>query len=132
MAGKLVDTGENRVQNILFGAQAVDNTLYLGLYTNSTEPAETAVLGDLTVPSGSGYATIALTRGTWTITNDLAEYAQQEFEAVGGDWGNVYGYYIATSEDLSGVLLFVEQFTDAPFEVNDGDIVRVTPNITCA
>jgi len=54
MAGKWVDEGENRVADILFDDQAVDAYLYLGLYTDVTEPAETAVLSGLTEESGSG------------------------------------------------------------------------------
>ncbi|MBI5872703.1 MAG: hypothetical protein HZB36_00970 [Candidatus Omnitrophica bacterium] len=129
---KWVDEGETRVAQILFGAQAVDATLYLGLYTNTTEPAETANLAAITEPSGNGYARIALSRGTWTITADHADYAQQTFTASGGNWGNVYGYFIATSSDGTGKLLCVEQFSTAPFNVNDGDSVKVTPKITVA
>jgi len=131
---KLVNSGENRVANILFGSTAVDATLYLGLYTNSEEPAETAVLADITAPddSGSNYAAIALTRGSWTVTADTASYAQQTFTATGGDWGNVYGYYIATSADGTGTLLFVEHFSDGPYNVTDSDSVKISLNITAA
>ena len=129
---KLVDSGENRIANIIFGSTAVDATLYLGLYTNTTEPAEAGLLADITVPSGGAYAAIALTRGSWVVTADTAAYAQQTFTATGADWGNVYGYYIATSSDLSGTLLFVEQFSDGPYAVTDGASVKVTPSISVA
>ena len=134
MAGKLVNDGENRIADIIFGATAVDSSLYLGLYTNSSEPAEGDSLSSITVPSGSanGYAAITLSRGSWTVTNDNAAYAQQTFTASGGDWGNVYGYYIATSTDGTGVLLFVETFSDGPYNVTDGDSVKITPSITVA
>ncbi len=127
---KWVDEGELRVAQILFGAQSPDTTLYLGLYTNTTEPAETANLAAITEPSGNGYARIPLSRGTWTVAADYAQYAQQTFTAAGGNWGNVYGYFIATSADGSGKLLGVEQFTGAPFVVNDGDSVKITPKVT--
>lgn len=130
---KLVDEGENRVLNILFGAQAVDATLYLGLYTNTTEPAESANLAAITEPSGNGYARIALSRGAnWTISADLATYLEQTFTAT-GSWGNVYGYFIATSSDGSGKLLAVEQFSNGPYNVqNNGDSVKVTPKVRAA
>ena len=135
MSGKWVDEGENHVANILFGAISPDTTLYLGLYTAPiSEPAETAVIGDLTEPVGNGYARIALTRGSWVITDDLAEYAQQTFTASGGNWGDVYGYFICDS--LTGIsavkLLAVEQFPTAPYTLNDGDFVKITPKITVA
>jgi hypothetical protein len=134
MSGKWVDTGENRVANILFGAQSVDSTLYLGIYTNSTEPAETATGGSLTeaqTPGSNGYARIALTRGTWTVTNSVASYAQQTFTASGAAWGACYGYFVTTtSSGTSGVLLGVESFTDGPYTINDGDTIKITPSIT--
>lgn len=135
MAGKLVNGGENRIANILYKATAVEATLYLGLYTDpTTEPAETAVLADLTEPTGNGYARIALTRGSWTITADLAEYAQQIFTASGGTWGNVYGYFITDIESgiSGGILEFVEQFSEAPLNVGNGSSIKVTPKITVA
>lgn len=129
---KLVDEGENRVLNILFGSQAVDSNTYLGLYTNTTEPAETANLAALTEPSGNNYSRQTLARGSWTVTDDLASFAQQTFAATGA-WGNVYGYFIATSSDGSGKLLFVEQFTNGPYNIqNNGDEIRVTPNVRAA
>lgn len=129
---KWVDEGENRVANILFGAQAVDANLYLGLYTNSSEPLETANLAAITEPSGGNYSRKALARGSWTITADHADYAQQTFTATGAAWGNVYGYFIATSSDGSGKLLCVEHFTNGPYNVQDGGSVKITPKITVA
>ena len=63
---KWVDQGENRVVDILFGAQAVDANTYLGMYTDSTEPGETATLPGGAVPiteiSGAGPGTKTRTR----------------------------------------------------------------------
>ena len=129
---KWVDEGENRVVDILFGTQAVDANTYLGLYTNTTEPAETANLAAITEPSGGAYGRKTLARGSWTISGDYAQYAQQTFTATGGAWGNVYGYFIATSVDATGKLLCVEHFTNGPYNVQDGGSVKITPKITCA
>ena len=130
MAGKWVDEGENRVADILFDDQAVDAFLYLGLYTDIAEPAETDALADLTEESGSGYARIRLDRGTWTIAADAASYAQQTFTAIAA-WGLVYGYFISTGPAAS-VLLCVETFSDGPYNVGLGDSIKVTPKITVA
>ena len=131
---KWTDAGENRVADILFDDQAVDATLYLGLYTDPTsEPAETAVDSDLTEPSGGAYARLPLTRGTWVITASAAAYAQQTFTATGGAWGNVYGYTISTassSTTAGSVLMAVENFSDGPYSIGDGDSIRITPTIT--
>lgn len=131
---KFCDEGENRVANILFGATAVDATLYLGLYTSpTTEPAETAVVADLTEPSGGAYARIALTRGSWTVTASAATYAQQTFAASGGAWGSVYGYFITTtSSGTLGKLMGVEQFSDGPYSIGDGDSIRISATLTIA
>jgi len=127
---KWVDDGEHRVADILFGDQPVDDTLYLRLYTNDTEPAETAKLVDVTEVSGNGYSAKALSRGSWTISGEQATYAQQTFEASEA-WGNVYGYYVATSSGETGVLLAVEHFTNGPYNVQSaGDQIKITPKIT--
>ena len=126
---KWVDEGENRVADILFDDQAVDDHLYLGLYTDITEPAETDGLSDLTEEDGSGYARIRLDRGTWVITDDDADYAEQTFTASAA-WGLVYGYFIGTTPDDSGKLLCVEHFSDGPYDVGNGDSIKITPKIT--
>ena len=61
-----------------------------------------------------------------------AAYAQQTFTATGGPWGNVYGYFIATASSGTAGLIAVENFSDGPYSVGDGDAVRVTPTITIA
>lgn len=129
---KWCDEGETRSLQILLGSQPVDSNLYLGLYTNSTEPAENATLASLTEPSGNGYARKTLVRGSWSISGDLASYAQQVFTAT-GSWGNVYGYFLATTLDGTGKLMAVEQFTNGPYNVqNNGDEIKVTPSVRCA
>jgi hypothetical protein len=128
---KWVNEGENRVADILFGSQAVDATLYLGLYTDLTEPAETITLATIAEETGDGYARIALTRGAWTVTGDYATYAQQTFTADGGDWGNVYGYFICTtSSGTEGKILGVEHFTNGPYNIYNGDSIRISPKVT--
>jgi hypothetical protein len=126
---KWMDEGENRVLNILLGATPVDGVLYLGLYRNPTELSEEADLNDLDEPSGGGYGRIALTRGQWTIIGDEATYETQTFLAIGGDWGEIWGYFLATSRDNSGKLLAAEHL-DALMNVVDGKGIKVAPKIT--
>ena len=133
---KWVDAGENRAVDILFGAQAVDPNTYLGIYTDTTEPAETANLPTQTNPitelSGTGYARKTLARGSWTITGDYAQFAQQTFTAGAGGWANCYGYFIASSSDNTGKLLCVEHFSGGPYNVPEGGSIKITPKVTCA
>lgn len=127
-----VDTGSNRVANQLFGATAVDASLYIGVYTAPTsEPGVSATINTLTEPSTGGYARIVLTRGSWTITGDAAAYAQQTFSPSGASWGNVYGYFICNvASGTAGQLMSVEQFIDGPYGVGDGDTIKITPTVT--
>lgn len=127
---KIVTEGRHRIADILFGSQAVDGTLYLGIFTNTSEPGLANVLADITEPSGSGYSRIALTRGSWSVVANAAAYAEQTFAASGGNWGNCYGYFIASSADSSGKLIAVEAFSDGPYDTLDTYQIKVTPNIT--
>ena len=130
---KWVDEGETNVGNIYFKNQAQNTNLYLGLYTNATEPAETAALASLTEPVGNGYARIALAPADWAESPQATfSNLQKTFTASGGNWGNVYGCFIATSSDGTGKLIGVEQFTDGPYNVSDGSVVKVTPKVTIA
>jgi len=131
---KWVDEGENWVLDVCFkkGVAAPTN-LYLGLYTNSSEPAETANLASLTEPSGGGYTRQAIACGAdWTLSNDQVTSVQKTFAASGAAWGNVYGYFIATTIDGTGKLLAVENFSDGPYNVVDGGSVKVTPKLVVA
>lgn len=123
---KLVDEGENRILNMLLGSLAVDGAWYLGLYKNVTEPAEDITLAGFTEPSGFGYARKTLTKGSWTIVADLASYAQQTFLASGGDWGNITGYFIATTSNNSGKVIAICHFTEALAVLNTKGI-KVAP-----
>jgi len=128
MAGSLYDEGENRIANILLGATPVDGVLYLGLYKNVTEPAETVSLSDLTEVSGYGYARQSLVRGSWVITTNSAVYTQRIFLANGGNWGSIYGYFIGTTIDDSGKLIGLEHF-DSPYVIVDTKGIKITPTL---
>lgn len=127
---RTVNEGKTRILGVLFGSTPVDATLYLGLYTDATEPGETDRLWDITELEGDGYARVALTRGSWTVEGDEASYLQQVFTA-GEVWeDDVYGYFISTSEDGSGELICVEHFDDGPYTIlNIGDRILVTPKV---
>ena len=127
MPSKWMDEGENRVAEMLFGSQPVYGVLYLGLYKNTVEPPETYGISNLTEVTGTGYARKALARGSWVITGGLAEYAQQTFSAS-STWGNVYGYFLATTNDGAAKLLAIEHF-DAPYSIESGKGVKITPKV---
>jgi hypothetical protein len=129
-----VNEGENRVLHILLGNSSVDSVLYLGLLKNTVAPGEDAKVSDMVEPSGFGYARKPLARGVtyWTITDDTALYAEQTFLAVGGGWGNIYGYFICTSVSGTGGVLLCLEHLGSPFSVLDGKGIKIIPRIKCA
>jgi hypothetical protein len=123
-----MDEGEGFVLDVLFVSEPVPGNLYLGVYkVPVTEPAETLVLTGLTEPSGMGYQRKALVRGSWVRTGDLITYPNQTFLAT-ADWGDIYGYFLATSLDNSGKLLAMGHFS-APLNVLDGKGIIIIPKI---
>jgi hypothetical protein len=123
--------GLNRVLNILLGAQAVDGAYYLGLYKNVTELAAGAALADLEEPSGYGYNRITLSRGSWSIVDNAATFAKQTFLADGGDWGDIYGWFLGTTLNNTGKLLASEHFT-TKLTVKDGKGIKIIPKVQCS
>jgi hypothetical protein len=128
---KWCDEGETDVGNIYLKNQVQNPSLYLGLYINPAEPAETDTLAQITEPVGAGYARIPLAPADWTESpQGTFTQPQKTFTAIGGNWGNVYGCFIATSPDGTGKLLAVEHFSDGPYNIMDGSQVKVTPQLT--
>lgn len=104
----------------------------LKLYTNDRTPAEADVLGSYTESTGSGYAAIALTGASWTITTvtgtTTASYAQQTFTYTGAE-ASIYGYYVVDSAGSN--LLWAERFSDGPYAIpSGGGSVKITPQIS--
>lgn len=130
---KWCNEGETQVGNIYLRKEAVID-LWVGLYLDSTEPAEDATLASITeVPVANGYARIALVNTDWTEQATKGEFLQLQktFTANGGNWGDVYGYFITDcASGTAGKLEAVEHFTDGPYTVNDGWSVKVTPKVT--
>jgi hypothetical protein len=132
---KWCDGGENYVLDVCFKkATSPPTNIYLGIYTNSSEPAEDADLTDITEPSGFGYARIAIAcGGDWTLSNNELTAVQKTFTASGGAWGNCYGYFLCTvASGTAGVLLGVEQFSDGPYNVQNGGSIKVTAKLTAS
>lgn len=107
-------------------------SFYVGLFMNTTEPAKTATLASLTEPAGNGYGRIQLTDGDWTVASQLASNLQKTFTASGGDWGDIYGWFLCTClSGASGKLYTVQLFTDpiGPYTIHNGESVDITPAI---
>lgn len=133
MAGILPNEGETLVANLVFKNADVDRgtNMELLLFTNSTID-ETITEATLTEPTGTGYARISLTDGSWSVTGDTASYAQQTFTAGAGGWtGSIYGYAIVTTGTTPRIVA-IEVDTNGPYTLNENDTYKITPNITVA
>lgn len=133
MAGFTPNEGETLIAQVIHQRTHVDRdaTLKIGLFTNSA-PGETTALGDITVPTGTGYAAQTLTDASWNCSGGVASYAQITFTGGAGGWtGSVYGYYIFTvSGGGTARLLYVEVDAAGPFTIAENDTYKITPNIT--
>jgi len=131
---KWCNEGESSVGDVFLRAQAKPS-LYLGLYKDTTEPAEDAVMTGITeaqTPGVNGYNRIQLADGDWTESpQGVFTNLQKIFTASGGNWGDCYGYFITTAATgTSGKLIAVEHFSDGPYTMNDGWSTKVTPKVT--
>jgi hypothetical protein len=132
MAGKLIEEGMTDIltwyfENIQTSRPA--DSLYLGLYTDTTEPPITATLSaGLTELALGGYARIQLLDADWTVTVDQADNVLKTFTAS-VDWGNVYGSFITDLSAGVGTLIAVKHFTNGPFNVLTGKTIDITPKM---
>lgn len=135
MAGFTPDEGEQLIAQVIHLRTHADRDadLELGLFTN-VSPAETITEATITEPTGTGYARITLTDGSWSVVAGVASYAQQTFTGGAGGWtGSVQGYFIATkSAGGTQRLLYVEVDGNGPYTINENDTYKITPNITIA
>lgn len=129
------DVGEEALLERLTG-----ENMTLHLYTNdvtsglTSTQIEALVAADFTEATFTGYASAALTGGSWTVTGgdpSEATYARQDFASTADQTPqDVYGYYVTRTSD--GTLLLFEAF-DALVTVEfNGDEIRITPRLTLA
>lgn len=105
----LADEGEKDILDVYFDVQAVRATLYGRLYNDT--PSETDTLASLlNEQAGSGYAAIAITRGTdWTApaldAGDMqTDMTTKTFTATGA-WTAVTYFVLATTSGAGGLLI---------------------------
>jgi hypothetical protein len=126
MAGFSPNEGLNYLGNIIYKGATQEN-LTLGLFTNVTDDlTETSVWADVTQPSGSGYAEVSLTQGTFTVAADgFVTYPQQSWTA-NADWspGTVYGYYVRNNAGTPK-LLHVQYRDGGAFDMTLGRVYTV-------
>jgi len=133
MAGLTPDEGETLIANLIFKNADPDRGTNLELVLITNTVTETLTAATLTEPSGTGYARITLTDGSWTVTGDTASYATQTFTAGSGGWvGSVTGYAIVTTGGTTSRIITAEEDPSGPYTFNENDTYDITPNITIA
>jgi len=128
----LVNQGEDLALKALVNHTAPQN-LVLRLFKSNTTPAETDTEATYTEADFTGYSSATLTGSSWSTSGTAptqAAYAQQSFTSSAGSQNqDVYGYYV--TQVTSGKLMWAERFSNAPFNIaNNGDVIKVTPQIT--
>lgn len=136
MPGKLVTIGHTDILTWYFknvqtsrGADA----LYLGLYTDTTEPAITAALPStgITELALAGYSRIQLLDADWTVVGAQIDNVLKTFTAA-ELWGNIYGSFLTNAPTGSSDLIAVKHFSNGPFNVLDTKTIDVTPKFVIA
>jgi hypothetical protein len=134
MAGVLTADGKHLIAEVISQRTHVDRdaTLKVGLFTNSSGLSAASVLADITVPTGTGYASATLTDASWVVTLGVAAYPQITFTGGAGGWtGSVYGYYIYTvAAGGTARLIAYEIDTAGPHTINQADTYKITPQLT--
>jgi len=132
MSLTVVDQAEAIILKLITNKLTTTEDLVLRLFTNNLTVAETNTESSVTEASGNGYSAITLTGASWTVSGTAPTqiaYAQQTFTFTGA-LGNVYGYYLTQAS--SGKMIVVEKFSDGPYNIqNNGDTIKITPQITC-
>ena len=132
MALLIPNNGEGDMADA-FVAKTPATALILRLYTNNITPSETDTAATYTETTFTGYSAITLTGASWTTTEGAptqAAYAQQTFTSSAGSQSvSIYGLFMTRT--TSGRIALAERFTDGPYSiVNNGDQIRITPQIT--
>ena len=104
------------------------------LFQNNYTPTETDTVASFTEANFTGYAQVSLPGSGWSIVSSGVTTATHSTTAsfvssVDQTAQNIYGYYVIGAS--TGVLLWAERFTGAPFIIAaNGDTINVTPKIT--
>lgn len=134
MAMVFADSGCAQVLKAYFNNSwpAGGKNLTLKAFVNNYTPVDTSTAANFTEAAGGGYASITLTNGSWTESNqsgiEQALYAQQTWTFTGSLTTNptIYGYYIV---DADNVLITAELLSSPFTPANNGDTYKVTPKI---
>lgn len=130
MPGVLLNNGQQDIIDVYFGTNsgAQHANLYLGLMTQTSNPALSAQLGSgITEVTGTDYARIAIAVDTdWTRVGQIVTAAEKTFTVGAGGWSDVNGYFIALSSGGNDAIM-AEAFAAAQQgDKLEGDTIKIT------
>ena len=98
----------------------------LHLYTNNLIPTKKNTINEYSEPVISSYTPRILYGIWWDSKGKIKRTVEIDvtFE-FSNKIGNVYGYFVSEN----GILLWAERFTDGPYDVEQGDIIKITQEI---
>lgn len=136
LMSRVHDQGKANIGNIYLRNQNHNTNLFIGLYTNATQPAQASDMSGITEVSGGGYARIALTPANWVLQGGQTPEGGSRFNqpqlvyTFSAAVGNVLGYFITTTlTGTSGLLIISDHFAAAINVGQAGFEIRVTPSV---
>ena len=129
MAGITPLEGQDYVAEVLYSQATVPQTLIMGLFVNTTGVlTESSAWADISQASGTDYAVITLTAGSWSVASGgVATYPSVSWIA-GDSWAlPVYGYYVRTNEGTPRLLHF-EYSPNGSRTMTENDVYTVDPS----
>lgn len=104
--------------------------LKLHLFTNNYTPVASSVLSNFTECADASYAAVALTPGSWSITNvsgvATASYPLQTFSFTSS--ATIYGYYVTDTSTTK--VVWAERFGGAPLSFSSSLPLDLTLKVT--
>lgn len=137
MALLVPNLAEARMISMIVNATTAQNlNLVLELYKNNLTPASTDVKADYTPSTFTGYSSVTLTSGSWTVTAatsagpaSATQTSATTFSCTASTNESVYGYFVYQAG--ATVMLWAERFSDGPYTIaNNGDKVVLTAALT--
>lgn len=108
--------------------------LYLGLWTSTGLITSNTFTSDsfkfYELKDLKEYARVLIPRGSWTLGEDLTYTSPDiSFTPLYQNWSDIYGYFITSSEDNSGILVSITQYDLPESLIKAVDSLIITPKI---
>ncbi len=108
--------------------------LWLGLWTSTGKIRENnftlSSFNFYELKNLKEYKRIVIPKGTWVLGDDLIYTASDiTFSPIYQDWTDIYGYFISSSYDNSGILLSITQYDSSQILTKGIAVLTIQPKI---